>query len=74
MDKIKRLLPKAIIIAIVYNILIFIMMTDSMELQITIYYIGLAFLGTVIYKLINLALNFIGRIIKKNGKKATTTD
>lgn len=74
MEKIKRLLPKATIIVIVYNILIFIMMTDSMGLQITIYYIGLAFLGAVMYKLINLVLSFIGRIIRKNGKKTTTAD
>ena len=57
MDKIKRILPKAFIIAIVYNILVLIMMIDSIETQIAVYYIGLAIIGTWLYKLINLIID-----------------
>lgn len=63
MDKIKKILSKAFIIAIIYNVLVLIMMIDSTELQIIIYYIGLALLGTVLYKLANLIVD------KINGRK-----
>lgn len=69
MDKIKRLLPKAFMIAIIYNILVLIMMVDSMELQITIYYIGLALIGTGLYKLVNFILDKINVRIIKNEKR-----
>lgn len=66
MDKIKKILLKAFIIAIIYNVLVLIMMIDSMELQIIIYYIGLAFIGTGLYKLVNLIADKIngGKIQK----------
>lgn len=65
MDKVKRLLFKAFMIAIIYNVLVLIMMIDSMELQIIIYYTGLALIGTGLYKLVNLIVDKInGRKIK----------
>ena len=69
MDKIKKILPKAFIIAIVYNILVLIMMIDSIETQITVYCIGLAIIGVWLYKLINLIIDKIKGGKDKNEKR-----
>lgn len=68
MDKVKKVLLKAFLVAIIYNILVLIMMTDSMELQIVIYYLGLAIIGTWMYKVINLVITKIKRIKSKDEK------
>lgn len=65
MDRIKKILLKAFIVAIIYNILVLIMMIESMEVQITVYYIGLAIIGTGLYKLVNSIINYIrGKNVK----------
>ena len=69
MDKIKKILPKAFIIAIVYNILVLIMMIDSIETQIAVYCIGLAIIGIWLYKLINLIIDKIKGDVDKNEKR-----
>ena len=69
MDKIKKILPKAFIIAIIYNILVLIMMIDSIETQVTIYCIGLSIIGTWLYKLINLIIDKIKGGKDKNEKR-----
>ena len=69
MDKIKKILPKAFIIAIAYNILVLIMMVGAIEIQVTVYCIGLALIGTWLYKLINLIIDKIKGGKDKNEKR-----